>query len=267
MKKILFLITAVLFLTGCEVTYTINIDDDFNEATTIIPQDDIEKSQLTQYQSKQPAYYNPDFAEDFSDNFLNVTMYNTYFTDRLVYSYKFLDSYVDSNFPNLFTQDFTAYIATNDYSYSKINAKNFSKIFNQYPKVSQLTINIVTSKEVTYHDADKVNGNVYTWIINKDNKTREINIFYIDERYYTAESQNRQYIAPNPEGDPEYDPEVDPNSGSSNPSNKQDNDNKENDKQSSSVSNKQSNIILYVLYTLFFGLIFVIIVFRKKFKR
>ena len=37
---------------------------------------------------------------------------------------------------------------------------------------NELVINIKTNNEVISNNADKVNGNVYTWIINKDNKDK-----------------------------------------------------------------------------------------------
>ena len=39
-------------------------------------------------------------------------------------------------------------------------------------KGNELVINIKTNNEVISNNADKVNGNVYTWIINKDNKDK-----------------------------------------------------------------------------------------------
>ena len=42
--------------------------------------------------------------------------------------------------------------------------------FNNYNNLDDVTVNITTKKEVYSNNADSVNGNTYTWYINKDTK-------------------------------------------------------------------------------------------------
>ena len=330
MKKYICLLFILFIITGCEATYTIDIDNDFYEHLMVVPKNNDELSQLRESRYVYPAYYDEDDYEadayeltdeidyddedddeddsyfedltipfDDSDDTTDTTVkrYNVSVTDRLNYFYTFKEDYQDSYIANFSSGDFTAINSTSDTSYSSISASDFSPIFDEYSDLDKITINIKTNKTVISNDADKVNGNIYTWVISKKNPGRRINIVYTDDRYYTETEVTYDFedftnsilnilnSSSNPDTDDESDLEegetayngldpdngggiVDPDNGGGtenpdngggtiNPNNNNSNSNSDNTK-----NNSNSNVVLYVLYTLFFGLIFGIIIFR-----
>jgi hypothetical protein len=49
--------------------------------------------------------------------------------------------------------------------------------FEQYPTLTNLIVNITIDGKVSSHNADRVNGNVYTWQINRNNaSSKAINL-------------------------------------------------------------------------------------------
>ena len=299
MKKFIFIFLILFIITGCEATYTIDIDSDFNENLVVVPNGSEELQNMINYKYVHPAYYDEEnyemddydstsdpysddsFFEDLSDNEVftqaPIKRYNKLMTDRLYYSYTFKDEYQDSFIANYSSGIFSSITSSNSNSYSSISASDFAFIFEEYPALDRITINIKTTKNVISNDADKVSGNTYTWIVSKNNPGRRINITYTDDRYYTQTETNYDFDEfnssilnilnsnINPDTDDTSDLEegeskiVNPNNGGGtiNP------DNSNNDSSSNKTNNnKSSNVVLYVLYTLFFGLIFGIIILR-----
>lgn len=290
MKKIIYLFIAIFIITGCEATYTINIDDNFNETLIAVPNDAKELSRMKEDYFPYPAFYNPNYSEDSDyvegfgstqtsdkDSELNtddskdeeqddyittpVERYNVSFNNMLSFSYKFGENYQDSNIPLTFVEEFDAINAATDNSYSNIYAKDFSFIFEEYSELTKLTINVITTKKVISHNADLVNGNTYTWIITNKNSKKAIEIVYFDDRFYSP--YNKVGTVPDNTTDPDNpDPSnnVEPDYGQNqNPNNSKNDSKKTNNR---GLNEKQSKVVLYVLYSLFFGLIFVIIVLR-----
>ena len=54
-----------------------------------------------------------------------------------------------------------------------IRTSNKCKLFNSYSLLSQIKIVINTDLEIISNNADYVNGNTYTWIINRSNYTNK----------------------------------------------------------------------------------------------
>lgn len=291
MKKIVYLFIALFIITGCEATYTIDIDDNYNESLVAIPSDSKDLSRMKEDYFPYPAFYNPDYSEDSDyvegfgstqtsnkDDELNVDdskdeedddyvapsveRYNVSFNNMLSFSYKFGEDYQDSSIPLTYLKEFDAINAATDNSYSNIYAKDFSEIFEEYSKLTKLTINVKTTKKVISHNADTVNGNIYTWVITNKNCKKSIEIVYFDDRYYSPDNKVGTVPADTTDPDnPDPNNNVDPDNGNTvDPDNTNQKDNKNNN--DNSTTEKQSKVILYVLYTLFFGLIFGIIIFR-----
>ena len=281
MKKICFILLALILITGCEATYTIDIDDNFNETLTVVPSNNNERTEINDSYYPYPAYYDSLFSENddalegyatsifgieessedegiapSSETVASVERYNIEFGNALVYSYKFGENYQDSNIALSSLREFDVANASSTSGFSRIYASDFSDIFYNHSNLTKLTVNVKTNKNVIAHNADLVNANVYTWVITKKNQNRNISISYTDDRYYT-QIDNPSYT-------------LDPVKDDSNNSNRNDdpnNDQKENKKDNKKNNNKQSNkkqskLVLYILYSLFFTLIFVIIIFR-----
>ena len=290
MKKIFYLFISLIVVTGCEATYNIDIDDAFNENLIITPKSAEELSRVSEDYFPYPSFYNPNYSEDDDyvegfnslpnnpdsnynndiskdeedDNYITtpVERYNVYLGNVLSFSYKFGEKYQDSNIVITSTDEFVVVNAVDGNSYSRIYAKGFSKIFDEYNSLSKLTINVKTSRNVLSHNADLVNGNIYTWIITNKNSNRDINIVYSDDRYYANDDKTAPL--PVPDDNPNVNPNPDVNPDKNSDNNKQSDNKKTSNK---GLNEKQSKVVLYVLYSLFFGLIFVIIIFRKKFKK
>lgn len=310
MKKCIYLLFILFIVTGCEATYTIDIDRDFNENLIVTPNGSEELNKIFEKKYIYPAYYDEDNYEDndydstdglnideldpnevdddFFEDFTGdnedpvieepVKRYNALITDKLYYYYTFKDDYQDSFIANYATSDFTAINSSSANSYSSISASDFSFIFNEYPELDKITINIRTSKNVVSNNADKVNGSTYTWVVTKNNPGRRIKITYSDDRYYTQTEKSYDFDTfsnsissilnsdVNPDTDAVSDLEAGESSSDSNnnnPSNNGNNSNNNKDNKSNLSNNdRHSNLVLYVLYTLFFGLIFGIIIFR-----
>ena len=280
MKKIFYLIIALFIITGCEATYTIDIDDNFNESLVAVPKDVNEVSRMREDYFPYPAFYNPNYSEEDDyvegydrsyndpnendntkdeeiDNYITtpVERYNVFFGTTLSFNYKFGSNYQDSNIVLTSVGDFDAVNAVGEGTYSKINAKDFTNIFEEYSNLTKLTVNIKTTKRVISNNADSVNGNIYTWVITSKNANRAIEFIYTDERYYA----NDTVVDPLPEPDNN----TDPDNGNTIIPDDNNNGKKDNKKTSNNgLTKKQSKVVLYVLYALFFALIFGIIVVR-----
>lgn len=255
MKKLIIFVSLLFVLTGCEATYNLDIDEDYNEVVTSIPYNNEELREMELDQFNYPAYYDPLFFEEEYGYVEGVTRYNISFNDRLEYRFKFNERYQDSNIANTASENFDVYYSDDNMKPSNIFASGFGIIFNEYSNLSKLTINIKFSGEVSSHNADYVNGNIYSWVVTKDNQDRELIFHYINEKKYSSKNVNSK-TGNNTNGSPDNNINLVTQQNDSTSKSNQENNEK-----------KDSKFFLYVLYSLFFGLIFVIIIFRKKFKR
>ena len=163
MKKILFVILVIFFLCGCEAEYSIDLDKNFLETINCISNDASEFDDMQKKYYPYPAIYDPDYFEE-ENKFLStdIDRYNISVRDSIIYSYKFCGDYSDSNVANLATVDFEYMHPSLFADTAGIYAKDFIKVFNKYPNLKKLTINVKSSKEgfEDSHNADFVNGNV-----------------------------------------------------------------------------------------------------------
>ena len=240
MKKILVFIFLMLFLTGCSAEYTINIDNNYTETLKSYPETKLESESMSKYASyRDPAFYDPYYAEDELTEYPQMERYSTSFDGKVhIYTYTFKKQYEKSNIVNSSASNFVVGRSENSY----VVARDVRKIFNSYSGLKTIKINIITSKEVYSNNADSISGNTYTWIITRDNPNREVSLYYYDKDYHYDENSNNNGHNVKP-------------------------DNKNNNSSNEPKKSIKSSTLLYILYSLFFALIFVIIVFRKKFRR
>ena len=256
MKRLLILFVSIFILSGCEAVYNIDIDNDFEETIIVNPANASEQEELKKMNFKYPAFYDPNRVEDECEVLEDIPRYDMQLTDKLQYTYKFKGLYDKSNIANMSVYNFFVYYSNDSERESRINAKNFSNVFYYYPELTKLTLNVKTTNPVSYNNADSVNGNVYTWIINRNNSEREISIVFKNNKKYSHTTNNGGNNNSNNNGGSSVNPNVDPN-----------NDPNSNNKNATKKTSdkKENKVLLYVVYSLFFGLIFVIIIFRKKF--
>lgn len=184
MKKNIMIIICLFLFTGCDVTYNITIDDKIEELTNFYFEEsdysydtyyadygDDNISNFSNIDEFTQSIYNEDYLA-FDGDFNNQELYNVQKINdgiSLNYSYKY-DNFDKSSIFN-YCGDIVEYQTGNDTV--SISVNDFYNCFmSEYdPALDDLTINIKTNLKVLENNADSVNGNVYTWNINKDNSS------------------------------------------------------------------------------------------------
>lgn len=183
MKKIILLIIAVFFLTGCDAEYTLEISNDVKENTKIYTLktdeskygDSFLKDFLNQQTlSNIPIYFNPSNYDELNGEkqegvlYYDITSYEeNAFTGIEANTDLFsLTSIVRSRAIKSCYEEVT--IQKNNSLY-RMNTNSTCKAFENYKLLENLAIHIKTSYDVIYHNADQVDGEIYTWLIDKNN--------------------------------------------------------------------------------------------------
>ena len=194
MKKIIFIVVFTILLTGCSSQYNLKFEDGkiSEEIVTTISNSDIPKltpedealgleldDPITPFieMDQYPFADNEDIKYDKT---VNKTVSSTIVT--LKYDYT-LDEYNKSQAKKLCFQ-------SSSFSDGKTGAffSASGKFYCLYG--DEVQINFTTDRKVTEHNADKVNGNTYTWIINRDNQDNvNIDIKMPKEEIITQETK------------------------------------------------------------------------------
>ena len=166
MKKIfvILFLSLSLFLSGCTAEYNIEINEDKVSENTVLT---IDKSRLTEplYNTlindnsvylDEDEYYAIEESEDESNS---------------IFSYKYIhdiNKFADSRIINWCYND--REIINNENTLT-ISTKGSFNCANRESRsyVENARINIKTDLEVLENNADEVNDNTYTWIINENN--------------------------------------------------------------------------------------------------
>ena len=262
MKKVLLLIVCLVFLTGCDIDYELTIDDNsFSEDTKIFTDinmyEEYDGSLLSNYfdnflDFSEPIYFNDENYDYYSGgNQPNVRYYN-------------INNYVDNNYKGL---EFQNVFGFNDYYRSSmvkecfdelnvqnnngiylIRTSNKCKVFSSYSLLNQIKITINTDIEVIFNNADYVNGNSYTWIINRDN--------YMNKSVRLSLNTNKDDLS-NFNGNKNDD-------NKDNNTDKNDNKNSDNDNISNNENKDNNNVIIIaVVLFIFCGGLFIIILLKN----
>lgn len=190
-KKTALLILMMLFITGCDAIYSLDLQSDqFNETLEVNNHkkatwdskykniiDLISESNVaTDYREEKPEsnekivglnYY--DISKISNDNNLGLK-YNHNFT---ISEYKY-SSIVFSN-ANLLEYNYNKDIIT-------INNETL-KSFNNYPDLNNLTIKFITNHDVINNNADEIKNNEYYWYFNKANANTKKIILEVSRNY------------------------------------------------------------------------------------
>ena len=200
MKKYLIIIMFLLLLTGCDVTYNITIDDKIEESTNFYFEEsdysydtyyadygDDNISSFSNIDEFIQSIYNEDYLA-FDGDFNNQELYNVQKINdgiSLNYSYKY-DNFDKSSILN-YCGGIVEYQTGNDTVSISVN-DFFNCFMSEYGSVlDNLTINISTNFKVLENNADKVNGNVYTWNVNMDNA--------VDKKVYIKIKKGSDYFS------------------------------------------------------------------------
>lgn len=162
------LLFVILLVTGCEVNYNLDFSgDSLKENITVslsgndFTPDNIDKMK---YSAEYEAYaisrrtihekYNFTY-EDKRDEFIGKFNYD-YTVDNFNDAHLIRECYDSFNF------------VKTDSGYSLVTSDTFKCLVYSYLPVNKYTITITSDRVVTGHNADKIDGNKYIWIMNSN---------------------------------------------------------------------------------------------------
>ena len=165
----LLLLLLVFCLTGCDVTYNLTITDDEMIESVDFWYDDTKENEkiIDQYLSvKHQAYFNMDTSVTNNYNQKKIT-------DDGKIGMNLEYGYDENNLEKSSLIDKCYYKKSVSNTDDEINIYTDGKVSCMYmddvKQFDSLTINIKTDLEVIENNADKVEDNTYTWVINEDN--------------------------------------------------------------------------------------------------
>lgn len=164
MKKILILVTLLLF-TGCTAEYNLKFNENsVEEKITIIPETSEEKENVRSLDGRQfYAIIDKDESLPYEITKIENDNYKSY---AYKYEYNF-NEFKKSDF----TRCYDAFsLLEEDGKVTFSTSKKFNCMVYDYMKIDTVKINITTDYKVVENNADEVNGNVYTWKITNSNK-------------------------------------------------------------------------------------------------
>lgn len=184
--KVLIIILAVFFVSGCDVNYNLIIKENtFQEETDIVSENNevYQNQNLTNFlktftSSFIPSYYNPDNYDLENGEYQYGIEYYT-ITERLNgikvgYTYNATDFYrsrvVKEGFDEISIQK-------SDDTYS-ITTNGGCKAFKNYKLLDNLTVQLQTEYKVIYSNADEEMNGRYLWYFSKDNYDRNIKVIF-----------------------------------------------------------------------------------------
>jgi len=185
-KKKLFILVGLLFLLcGCTAEVNLEVKNDrVRENVTInaIPEGDYTMDRLPlAFRNFIPAYAKDVLADAEPDTKKSGVSYYERKQEQLTNGYKFIYSY---NFKlNNYKE---ARTVKNGFRSSNIYVDNVEKTillstdnsgllyFEDYPFLTDVTVNIKSDYKVVESNADYVNDNVYSWELNRNNNNKNI---------------------------------------------------------------------------------------------
>ena len=206
MKKILFLCLSIIFFTGCQVNYDININaDNYNEILSI-SEADLNKfssyhlGDYFEYYDKIPLPKTTDYSDYSSEKLYNLDKILLYektnemgnngisFTISGTNDGKF--SFEKSTLINMFGT------INSVHGDGKVEVSYILKpeAFNNYNMVDNVVINIRDNdNSILRNNADKRDGDAYTWIISKDEFGEKTINFVLSYKEDTVKKSVKEY--------------------------------------------------------------------------
>lgn len=172
--KILFLLFAVLLLSGCEVKYNIKLDNGKISEEIIIPYDKIYKE----------SYEKDYFYDVFNEQKYSTSIEDIKGTKKFVLRTNKLDIMnISGNDLYDFCYD-SIDVLLEENTYYVGTSSEFKCMTYDYLDVDSVEINIKTYNKVIKSNADKNKFGTYTWIINDDNYKNKNIIFVVSKNEY-----------------------------------------------------------------------------------
>lgn len=189
-RKVFCLIGFVLLLCGCDATYNVNISNDtISDELIINNKKDIVFSGGSNYKEIIDVYSNLEIVSDESNmnDYTSATKVDGYsYYNKIIldnngdYGLKFSNSFLEDDYkktPLLIYYGNKSIKNVGDKLYINSNTSKGCTLFDNYPYLDNLTLNVTISYNVVSHNADKVSNNIYTWYLNRSNyKNKEISV-------------------------------------------------------------------------------------------
>ena len=189
--KVIIYIGILLLLTGCTAEVNIDLKENvLTENITIVDKDGTKSEISSRYRKYVSAYYNDMIADENPDERLEGFTYYNRSVKELDDGYAFtyyktfgLDEYNKAtSFKNAFRSGAVEY-SNEEGVIDLYTDSNGLLIFDIYPNLNSVKVNITTKLEVLDNNADEVKGNTYSWIIYRSNKERNIFLETKNEKY------------------------------------------------------------------------------------
>lgn len=170
MKKILFIIPLILFISGCSSTYNLEIGNNSFKENIEIKFDKTEIPNESLYEDIETDDQITPFLEE--DHHAFFSKKDKYYNKKVIYYDNYIDvnlsyDYSSSEFKdaNSLNSCFENFIFDDEENYYIHVYGNFYCLYTD-----EFSINIKTNNKVLRSNATSVEGNIYTWKINNDNK-------------------------------------------------------------------------------------------------
>lgn len=177
MKKISILL-AVLCLTGCNIEYNLTITADEFQEEIVIDQNDI-NFPITVYSDQEGT------GEGKVDGVLYYDIETTNVSSILSHDFT-LEDYGRSHAANICYNHF---VVNEEDNITTILSSNYYNCMDYYSSLDTITIKVDLDTdiyEIVNHNADSVNGSLYTWNINRNN--------YQDHYVYLAYQEKKESV-------------------------------------------------------------------------
>ncbi len=173
MKNKVLLLISLFLLSGCTAEYNAYLTKQTVSEDTIV-------FGLTNDNFPITAYINDQGASEDNEKIPDIEYYDIMQNpDYTEYKYDFpYENYLNGTGVNYCYKNVSiAQIADNNY---KLSTNNFNSCIDYYEELTEIKINLKFSDDfnITSNNADEVNNNTYTWLINRtnyNNKSIEVN--------------------------------------------------------------------------------------------
>ncbi|MEI3530416.1 MAG: hypothetical protein V8Q75_05025 [Bacilli bacterium] len=178
-RNFIFIISAILLLSGCTVDYNLSIDSDFiNENISFIENDMSKLDTIRTYGTfwMDDISYRDLINEYMKMNIASMRDNKSFYDKQLIsdngigmsLNYKFnLENYQNSKSVYNCYKYFN--VSNTDDTYTISTSKDFLCFNEDYPLLEQVNVNITTKYKVLETNATIIDGDTYSWVINKRN--------------------------------------------------------------------------------------------------
>jgi hypothetical protein len=167
MKKLWLLVGILLLTAGCEATYTIRLDSNsINEKIEIIEENN--KISISDVSKELDSIIVSNADETTETGFYTFNKIIGPTKSGLDISYLFEPAVKYKLYSPFLKYCYDDVTFVYDAMKANLSTNSNIKCFDFFAGLDKITLNIVSNYEVTRHNANSVDGNTYTWIINKN---------------------------------------------------------------------------------------------------